>query len=77
MLNDTSLLGLNDANAARRNLTERYLIERGCDEIFAVCPISRATTDGSVQQVFELARRASLPSVKVVCTRSDVRALPF
>lgn len=29
----------------------------------------------SVRQVFELARRASLPSVGIVCTRSDVRPL--
>lgn len=58
-------------------MTERYLVERGCDEIFAVCRIGRATTDVSVRQVFELARRASLSSVGLVCTRSDVRALSY
>lgn len=76
-LNHNHFPGLNDLNSARRNITERYLIERGCEEIFAVCRIDRATTDQCVRQVFELARRASLSSIGVVCTRSDVRALPY
>lgn len=74
-LNHAHLLGLIDLNSARRNATERYLINGGCDAIFAVCPIGRATTDENAQQVFDLARRASLPSVGIVCTQTDVCAL--
>lgn len=58
-------------NSARKNITERYLLH--CDAIFAVCPIGRATTDESVRDVFELARRAELHNVGIICTKSDVR----
>ncbi|KAL3290649.1 tat pathway signal sequence [Colletotrichum asianum] len=63
------LPGLRDLNSARRSITERYLLE--CDEVFAVCNIGRATTDVGVASVFELARRAGLSKVGIVCTRSD------
>jgi hypothetical protein len=43
-----------------------------CDEIFAVCPIGRATTDVGVDSVFELARQAKLSNVGIICTKSDV-----
>ena len=64
------LSGLRDINAARRNITERYILE--CDEIFAVCNIIRAITDQGVQAVIDLAVRASLSNVGIICTRSDV-----
>ncbi|KAG9254532.1 uncharacterized protein F5Z01DRAFT_622392 [Emericellopsis atlantica] len=63
------LPGLRDLNAARRTITERYLVQ--CDEIFAVCNIGRASTDEGVSNVFELARQARLSNVGVVCTRSE------
>ncbi|RSM00468.1 hypothetical protein CDV31_011793 [Fusarium ambrosium] len=63
------LPGLRDLNSARRMITERYLL--GCNEIFAICNIGRAVTDEGVHQVFELARRARLSNVGIVCTRSD------
>ncbi|KAL2127275.1 hypothetical protein VTI74DRAFT_10996 [Chaetomium olivicolor] len=63
------LPGLRDLNSARRNITERYLVK--CNEIFAVCNIIRATTDQGVMGVFELARRARLSNVGIVCTRSE------
>lgn len=63
-------LGLRDLNAARRNITERYL--RECDDIFAVCGIGRATTDQSVQDVLRMPRHRPDTNIGVVCTRSDV-----
>ncbi|KAF6831532.1 Nuclear GTPase SLIP-GC 3 [Colletotrichum plurivorum] len=63
------LPGLRDLNFARRSITERYLIE--CNEILAVCNIGRATTDVGVASVFELAKKAGLKNVGIVCTRSD------
>ncbi|KAF4962888.1 hypothetical protein FSARC_9044 [Fusarium sarcochroum] len=63
------LPGLRDLNSARRIITERYLLQ--CDEIFAICNIGRAVTDEGVQQVFDLAGRARLSNVGIVCTRSD------
>ncbi|EXK95623.1 hypothetical protein FOQG_04173 [Fusarium oxysporum f. sp. raphani 54005] len=63
------LPGLRDLNSARRIITERYLLE--CDEIFAICNIGRAATDEGVHQVFDLADRAHLSNVGIVCTRSD------
>ncbi|KAM0187534.1 hypothetical protein ACHAPI_011071 [Fusarium lateritium] len=63
------LPGLRDLNTARRNITERYLIQ--CNEIIAICNIGRAVTDKGVQEVFELAARARLLNVGIVCTRSD------
>ncbi|KAF2266375.1 hypothetical protein CC78DRAFT_459505 [Lojkania enalia] len=63
------LPGLRDLNSARQNVTERYV--RQCHQIFAVTRIGRATTDVGVKEVFELARRASLVHVGVICTQSD------
>lgn len=42
-----------------------------CDEIFAVCNIIRATTDEGVAAVIDLANKASLSNVGIICTRSD------
>ncbi|KAK4442405.1 hypothetical protein QBC34DRAFT_313226 [Podospora aff. communis PSN243] len=63
------LPGLRDLNSARRNITERYLLQ--CDEIFAVCFTGRAITDAGVASVFELAKQAKLFNVGIICTRSD------
>ncbi|KIY02880.1 uncharacterized protein Z520_01345 [Fonsecaea multimorphosa CBS 102226] len=63
------LPGLRDVNSARLKITERYLLN--CDEIFVVCRIGRAITDASVMGVIELARRASLSRIGIVCTRSE------
>ncbi|KAI0431968.1 hypothetical protein F5Y09DRAFT_303069 [Xylaria sp. FL1042] len=63
------LPGLRDLNAARRNITERYLLK--CDEIFVVAAEGRATTDEGVRSVIELAKNAKLSNVGIVCTRSD------
>ncbi|KAK7964343.1 hypothetical protein PG988_011317 [Apiospora saccharicola] len=63
------LPGLRDLNAARRHITERYLLE--CDEIFAVCIEGRAITDEGVMNVIELAKKAKLSHVGIICTRSD------
>ena len=62
--------GLRDLNAARQNVTERYV--RSCDEIFAVCYIGRAVTDRGVEEVFRLARRANLSNIGIICTKSDI-----
>lgn len=63
------LPGLRDLNTARLKITERYVLN--CDEIFAVCYIGRATTDAGVKGVFELAKRAKLPNIGIICTKSD------
>ncbi|KAI0546704.1 hypothetical protein F4679DRAFT_403678 [Xylaria curta] len=63
------LPGLRDLNSARRNITERYLLK--CDEIFVVAVEGRATTDEGVQGVIELAKKARLSNVGIICTRSD------
>ncbi|KAK1975437.1 hypothetical protein LZ30DRAFT_605612 [Colletotrichum cereale] len=63
------LPGLRDVNSARRKVTERYLIY--CDEILAICNIGRATTDAGVASVFDLAKKAGLSNVGIVCTKSD------
>ncbi|KAK7959857.1 uncharacterized protein PG986_004711 [Apiospora aurea] len=63
------LPGLRDLNAARRHITERYMIE--CNEIFAVCIEGRAITDEGVMNVIELAKKAKLSNVGIICTRSD------
>ncbi|OHW99019.1 hypothetical protein CSPAE12_02220 [Colletotrichum incanum] len=63
------LPGLRDVNSARRAITERYLLD--CDEIFAICNIGRVTTDVGVGSVFELAKKAGLSNVGIVCTKSD------
>jgi len=62
--------GLRDLNSARRNITERYLLE--CDEIFVICPIGRAITDEGVMNVVERARQARLSNISIICTMSDV-----
>lgn len=63
-------VGLRDINSARRGITERYILN--CDEIFAVCNIIRAITDEGVMAVIDLANKASLSNVGIICTRSDV-----
>jgi hypothetical protein len=63
-------LGLRDLNSARQNITEGYMLK--CNAIFAVCYIGRAITDAGVMSVFDLAKRAHLPNVGIVCTKSDV-----
>ncbi|KAI9172534.1 Nuclear GTPase SLIP-GC [Paramyrothecium foliicola] len=63
------LPGLHDANAARRHITERYVIK--CNEIFAICNEGRAITDAGVVSVLELAKKARLGNVGIICTRSD------
>ncbi|KAI0183617.1 hypothetical protein EV127DRAFT_352330 [Xylaria flabelliformis] len=63
------LPGLRDLNSARRNITERYLLK--CDEVFVVAVEGRATTDEGVQSVIELAKKARLSNVGIICTRSD------
>ncbi|KAI0509571.1 hypothetical protein F5B22DRAFT_657953 [Xylaria bambusicola] len=63
------LPGLRDLNTARRNITERYLLK--CDEIFVVAAEGRATTDEGVKSVIELAKKAKLSDVSIICTRSD------
>lgn len=67
-----TFLGLRDLNSARLKITERYLLN--CDEIFATGYIGRATTDAGIMGVFELARRASLSRIGIICTKSDVSA---
>ncbi|CAH0050893.1 unnamed protein product [Clonostachys solani] len=63
------LPGLRDLNSARRCITERYILE--CNEIFVICNIGRAVTDEGVLHVFNLAQRARLRNVGIVCTRSE------
>ncbi|KAI0803895.1 hypothetical protein GGR55DRAFT_699812 [Xylaria sp. FL0064] len=63
------LPGLRDLNAARRNITERYLLQ--CHEIFVVAAEGRATTDEGVRSVIELAKNARLSNVGIICTKSD------
>ncbi|KAK6073656.1 Nuclear GTPase SLIP-GC 3 [Seiridium cupressi] len=55
---------------ARRNITERYLLE--CDEVFAIVGIGRAITDTGVKSVIDLAQQAGLSNVGIICTMSDV-----
>ncbi|KAF4505804.1 hypothetical protein G6O67_007717 [Ophiocordyceps sinensis] len=64
------LPGLRDLNAARRNVTERFLLK--CDDIFVVCNIDRASTDLAVKNVFALAKSAGLSRVGIICTKSDI-----
>ncbi|KAI0147476.1 hypothetical protein GGR57DRAFT_515724 [Xylariaceae sp. FL1272] len=63
------LPGLRDLNSARRHITERYLIK--CNEIFVICNEGRATTDEGVQDVVDLANKAELSNVGIICTKSD------
>ncbi|KAF2638819.1 hypothetical protein P280DRAFT_404207 [Massarina eburnea CBS 473.64] len=62
-------VGLRDSNAARQNITERYI--RKCHQILVVAEIGRAVTDQSVKDIFDMARHANLSHVSVVCTKSD------
>jgi hypothetical protein len=63
------LPGLRDLNSTRQAITERYV--RQCHQILVVAHIDRAITDKSVKQIFELALRANLSKVDIVCTRSE------
>jgi hypothetical protein len=65
-----TLVGLHDTNAARKLVTERYIVN--CDEVFAVANIDRATTNEGVKAVVDLARRTNRKHVGIVCTHSDV-----
>lgn len=63
-------VGLRDLNSARRNITERYILQ--CDEVFAVTEIFRAVTNEGVKDVVDLAKRAKLSNITIICTKSDV-----
>jgi hypothetical protein len=63
------LPGLRDLNSTRKAITERHI--RQCHQIFVVARIDRAVTDASIKEVFELAGRANLSKVDVICTRSE------
>jgi hypothetical protein len=63
------LPGLRDLNSARKAITERYV--RQCHQILVVAKIDRAITDESIKEIFELASRANLSKIDVVCTRSE------
>lgn len=63
------LPGLRDLNSARKAITERYV--RQCHQVLVVARIDRAITDKSIKEMFELARRANLSKIDVVCTRSE------
>jgi hypothetical protein len=45
---------------------------RQCHQIFVLVGISRATSNPSVKEILDLASRARLSNLAVVCTRSDV-----
>ena len=63
------LPGLRDLNSARKAITERYV--RQCHQILVVAKIDRAITDESIKEIFELASRANLSKIDVICTRSE------
>lgn len=63
------LPGLRDQNSARRAIAERYI--RQCHHVFVVAPINRVVTDQSVSDIFDLARRASLSNIDIICTRAE------
>ncbi|RYP50632.1 hypothetical protein DL768_003914 [Monosporascus sp. mg162] len=63
------LPGLRDLNSARKAITERYV--RQCHQILVVARIDRAITDESIKEIFELASRANLSKIDVICTRSE------
>ncbi|CAO2651427.1 Nn.00g039970.m01.CDS01 [Neocucurbitaria sp. VM-36] len=63
------LPGLRDLNSARKAITERYV--RKCHHIFVVAKIDRAITNESIKEIFELADRANLSKIDVICTRSE------
>ncbi|KAJ3496224.1 hypothetical protein NLG97_g2818 [Lecanicillium saksenae] len=63
------LPGLRDLNSTRSHITERYL--RQCHDVFAVCDISRATTDQSVQDILNMAMRLPEANFGIICTKSD------
>ncbi|RYO90874.1 hypothetical protein DL766_001625 [Monosporascus sp. MC13-8B] len=65
----TDLPGLRDLNSARKAITERYV--RQCHQILVVAKIDRAITDESIKEIFELASRANLSNIDVICTRSE------
>lgn len=49
---------------------------RNCDEVFVVCNIGRATSDEGVKSVIDLACKANMHNVGIVCTKSDVSSSP-
>ncbi|KAJ4363421.1 hypothetical protein N0V83_009714 [Neocucurbitaria cava] len=63
------LPGLRDLNSARKAITENYI--RHCHHIFVVAKIDRAITNESVKEIFELAQRANLSKIDIICTRSE------
>lgn len=63
------LPGLRDLNSGRKAITERHV--RKCHQIFVVAKIDRAITDESIKEIFELASRANLSKIDVICTRSE------
>lgn len=63
------LPGLYDLNATRRNITERHI--RECDRIFVAANIDRATTNQGVPSIFQLAQKAGLSNIGIVCTKID------
>ena len=63
------LPGLRDSNPVRAKITEEYV--RRCDQIFAVVPIERATTNKSLGDIFRLAQDANLRNIDIVCTKSE------
>ncbi|KAF2194396.1 hypothetical protein K469DRAFT_495226, partial [Zopfia rhizophila CBS 207.26] len=63
------LPGLRDLNSARKAITERYV--RQCHQILVVARMDRAITDESIKEIFELASRANLSKIDVICTRSE------
>ncbi|KAI0472369.1 hypothetical protein F4859DRAFT_522291 [Xylaria cf. heliscus] len=63
------LPGLRDVNSARRNITERYILQ--CDEIFVMCMMGRIITDRSIEDIFNLAQQADRSNIGIICTNSD------
>jgi hypothetical protein len=67
------LPGLRDLNSARKAITERFV--RRCDHVFVVANIDRATTNESIEKIFEMAQSLHLARVDVICTKSEVLEL--
>jgi GTPase SAR1 family protein len=63
------LPGLRDLNSVRQAITERYV--RQCHQILVVARIDRAITDESIKNILDLATRANLSKIDIVCTRSE------
>lgn len=69
----TIAIGLRGCSPAYQFIIERDLLE--CDRIFAMCNIRQAVTDQTLDYVFDLARKAQLSNVDVICTHADVRII--